>query len=43
MCMKNYDYKDEQKDVKGKVRQATTLSWSLTLTQLLNATHQRHR
>jgi hypothetical protein len=19
MCMKNYDYKDEQKDVKGKV------------------------
>ena len=41
MCMKNYDYKDEQKDVKGKVRRVT-ISWcKLTLTQMLIATHQR--
>ena len=41
MCMKNYDYKDEQKDVKGKVRRVT-ISWcTLTLTQMLTATHLR--
>ena len=26
MCMKNYDYKDEQKDVKGKVSMKTQRS-----------------
>ena len=41
MCMKNYDYKDEQKDVKGKVRRATTPQCTLTLTIMLTATHQR--
>ena len=26
MCMKNYDYKDEQKDVKGKVSKGASAS-----------------
>ena len=25
MCMKTYDYKDEQKDVKGKVRKSMAI------------------
>ena len=29
MCMKTYDYKDEQKDVKGKVSAATSRSIDL--------------
>ena len=35
MCMKNYDYKDEQKDVKGKVSFLFLLHLGYLLTQLM--------